>query len=92
MRAGSSSPGAPLPSPPAARTSRRSATLLYTRYLFVFEVAGIVLLVAMVGAIVLTHRRALATCARRTSPPRSAAGRDDAVVNMQPDVGQGVEL
>ena len=33
--------------------------LLYTRYLFVFEGAGFVLLVAMIGAITLTmrHRR-----------------------------------
>src|SRR5690349_18353130 len=31
--------------------------LLYTRYIFIFEAAGIVLLVAMVGAIVLTNRR-----------------------------------
>src|SRR3546814_4624793 len=30
--------------------------LLYTRYIFLFEAAGIVLLVAMIGAIVLTHR------------------------------------
>ena len=31
--------------------------LLYTRYIFLFEAAGIVLLVAMIGAIVLTHRQ-----------------------------------
>src|ERR671928_1974617 len=30
--------------------------LLYTRYLYIFEAAGLVLLVAMIGAIVLTHR------------------------------------
>ena len=31
--------------------------LLYTRYLFLFEAAGLILLVAMIGAIVLTHRQ-----------------------------------
>src|SRR5690242_8747880 len=31
-------------------------TLLYTQYLFAFEIAGLILLVAMIGAIVLTHR------------------------------------
>src|SRR3546814_1576013 len=31
-------------------------TVLYTRYLFIFEGAGLVLLVAMIGAIVLTQR------------------------------------
>ena len=30
--------------------------LLYSKYLFLFESAGIILLVAMIGAIVLTHR------------------------------------
>jgi NADH-quinone oxidoreductase subunit J len=30
--------------------------LLYTHYLFEFEAAGLILLVAMIGAIVLTHR------------------------------------
>jgi NADH-quinone oxidoreductase subunit J len=30
--------------------------VLYTEYLFLFQAAGLVLLVAMIGAIVLTHR------------------------------------
>ena len=30
--------------------------LLYSRYLYIFEAAGLVLLVAMIGAIVLTHQ------------------------------------
>ena len=30
--------------------------MLYSRFLFPFEIAGLILLVAMVGAIVLTHR------------------------------------
>ena len=32
-------------------------SLLYTRYVFVFQAAGMVLLTAMIGAIVLTHRQ-----------------------------------
>ena len=65
--------------------------LLYTRYLFIFEAAGIVLLVAMVGAIVLTRRR------RGDVRPQNVSDQvrrrpKDAVVNMQPGVGQGVEL
>ena len=65
--------------------------LLYTRYVFIFEAAGIVLLVAMVGAIVLTHR------ARPDTRPQKVSDQvrrrpEDAVVNMQPGVGQGVEL
>ena len=31
--------------------------ILYTDYIFAFQAAGLILLVAMIGAIVLTHRR-----------------------------------
>jgi NADH-quinone oxidoreductase subunit J len=65
--------------------------LIYTRYLYIFEAAGLVLLVAMIGAIVLTHRTRGGTCARRRSRPEQAppAGCD---AQRQPPVGQGVEL
>ena len=64
---------------------------LYTRYLYIFEAAGLVLLVAMIGAIVLTHRT------RSGLRPQNVSEQvrrrpEDAVVNMQPGVGQGVEL
>ena len=38
---------------------KRSASILYTKYIFFFQVAGLILLVAMIGAIVLTlqHRK-----------------------------------
>jgi NADH-quinone oxidoreductase subunit J len=45
--------------PPAAEVSNTEAlgNVLYTRYAYLFQGAGYILLVAMVGAIVLTHRR-----------------------------------
>ena len=51
--------------------------LLYSRYLFIFEAAGLVLLVAMIGAIVLTHRkRSDVRPPERLAPgPAPAAGR-----------------
>jgi len=65
--------------------------LLYTRYLFVFEGAGFVLLVAMIGAIVLTHRERSGVRPQNVS--RQIARRpQDAVRKTQPTVGQGVEL
>jgi NADH-quinone oxidoreductase subunit J len=65
--------------------------LLYTRYLFVFEGAGFVLLVAMIGAIVLTHRERSGVRPQNVS--RQIARRpQDAVRKTQPVVGQGVEL
>jgi NADH-quinone oxidoreductase subunit J len=65
--------------------------LLYSRYLFVFEAAGIVLLVAMVGAIVLTRRKRSDVRSQNVSAQVRRRPRD-AVVNMQPGVGQGVEI
>ncbi len=46
------------PTPPVEEVSNVAAigALLYTRYIFFFQMAGLVLLVAMIGAIVLTLR------------------------------------
>jgi NADH-quinone oxidoreductase subunit J len=65
--------------------------LLYTRYLFVFEAAGLVLLVAMIGAIVLTHRQRGGVKAQNISR-QNARRPQDATRNTRPVVGQGVEL
>ena len=65
--------------------------LLYTRYLFIFEAAGFVLLVAMIGAIVLTHRERAGS--RYQNIARQIARRpQDATRNVRPDIGQGVQL
>jgi NADH-quinone oxidoreductase subunit J len=65
--------------------------LLYSRYLFAFEMAGLILLVAMIGAIVLTHR------SRRDTRPQKvwkqvARRPQDAVQLRDPGVGKGMEL
>ncbi len=41
----------------AISNTRALGDVLYTRYLFAFQIAGLILLVAMIGAIVLTLRR-----------------------------------
>ena len=65
--------------------------LLYSRYLFAFEIAGLILLVAMIGAIVLTHRQRRDTRGQRVS--RQVARRpEDSVKNLQPGVGEGMTL
>src|SRR5690348_481004 len=78
---------------PAASTPNIVALgqLLYSRYLFAFELAGLILLVAMIGAIVLTHR------SRRDTRPQKvwkqiARRPGDAVKNMDPGVGEGMIL
>ncbi len=64
--------------------------LLYGRYLFLFETAGIILLVAMVGAIVLTHRDRKDTRGQNVAR-QNARKPSEATVNTQPEVGQGIK-
>jgi NADH-quinone oxidoreductase subunit J len=65
--------------------------LLYGKYLFLFEAAGIILLVAMVGAIVLTHRQRGGV--RGQNIAQQVARRpEEAVINTQPEMGKGVQL
>lgn len=77
----------------AAQASNIEAigALLYSRYLFLFEAAGLVLLVAMIGAIVLTHRQR--SDVRGQNISKQVARRpDEATHNVKPEVGKGVSL
>jgi NADH-quinone oxidoreductase subunit J len=78
---------------PAAATPNIVALgqLLSSRYLFAFELAGLILLVAMIGAIVLTHR------SRRDTRPQKvwkqvARRPGEAVKLLDPGVGEGMKL
>jgi len=46
----------PIPSPEQLANTHAIGHVLYTKYVFLFQVAGLILLVAMIGAIVLTLR------------------------------------
>ena len=65
--------------------------LLYSKYLFLFESAGLILLVAMIGAIVLTHRERKDTRTQNIAK-QNARRPDEATVNVKPEVGKGVQL
>lgn len=65
--------------------------LLYTRYIFLFEAAGLILLVAMIGAIVLTHRKRAGVRGQNVSR-QNRRRPQDATRMVNPPVGQGVEL
>lgn len=45
------------PAPENVTNTHALGQLIYTHYIYLFEAAGVILLVAMIGAIVLTHRR-----------------------------------
>ncbi|MEM9084648.1 MAG: NADH-quinone oxidoreductase subunit J [Pseudomonadota bacterium] len=67
--------------------------LLYGRYIVLFEIAGIILLVAMIGAIVLTHREPKPGARGRQDIGKQIARRpEEATVMKRPTVGEGVEL
>ena len=66
--------------------------LLYGNYLFLFETSGIILLVAMIGAIVLTHREQRNTRGHQDIGKQNARRPEDATRNVSPEIGKGVEL
>jgi NADH-quinone oxidoreductase subunit J len=68
--------------------TRALGDILYTRYLFAFQAAGLILLVAMIGAIVLTLRHR--TDVRRQSiPAQLARTRAQSVEVVKVPVGSG---
>ena len=66
--------------------------LLYSRYLYAFEAAGLVLLVAMIGAIVLTHRERSGLKAQNVDRQVRRRPQDAVRVVTDQPVGAGVEL
>jgi NADH-quinone oxidoreductase subunit J len=77
------------PIPPDITNTEALGRVLYTKYIYYFQAAGLVLLVAMVGAIVLTLRHK-AGVKRQNIADQVARTRDTAidVVKVQP--GQGL--
>ncbi|MGB3165730.1 MAG: NADH-quinone oxidoreductase subunit J [Alteraurantiacibacter sp.] len=94
-RAGALDLGTPLgDAAPMAGVSNTAALgeILYTDYLFLFETAGLILLVAMIGAIVLTHREQRSVRGHQNISKQVSRRPEDATRNTRPEIGQGVEL
>ncbi|WP_310496214.1 NADH-quinone oxidoreductase subunit J [Sandarakinorhabdus sp.] len=64
---------------------------LYTRYLFVFQASGLVLLTAMIGAIVLTHRTRIGV-KKQNIADQVARTPQGTVRPASPAPGEGVQL
>ena len=58
---------APIPVPSDIANTEALGNIIYTKYIYFFQSAGIILLVAMIGAIVLTHRSREGTRKQRIS-------------------------
>jgi NADH-quinone oxidoreductase subunit J len=80
---------APLPMAAGFTNTRALGDLLYTRYIFAFQVAGMILLVAMIGAIVLTLRHRVGT-RRQVIAEQLARQRSETVEVVKVPVGAGV--
>jgi NADH-quinone oxidoreductase subunit J len=70
----------------AVTNTRALGDLLYTRYVFAFQVAGLILLVAMIGAIVLTLRQR-GGMRRQRIPEQLARSRAQSVSIVKVPVG-----
>ena len=77
------------PTPDATTNTHALGELIYTHYVYLFQSAGMVLLVAMIGAIILTHRNRAGV--RRQSIPKQLARRAEKTVEVRKvPTGKGI--
>jgi len=81
---------APIPPPAQISNTEALGLVLYTKYVYFFELAGMVLLVAMVGAIVLTLQHRVRV-KRQDIAAQNARTRATAVEMRKVRPGQGLE-
>jgi NADH-quinone oxidoreductase subunit J len=79
----------PIPGVDIMTNTEALGLVLYTRYVYYFQAAGIVLLVAMIGAIVLTLRHR-PNVKRQDVRAQNARTREDAIEVRQVRPGQGI--
>ena len=77
------------PTPSELTNTEALGQLLYTRYIFYFQMAGLVLLVAMIGAIVLTHRRRDGVRKQKIAD-QVARRAEDTVTLVEVETGKGI--
>ncbi|MCH8685348.1 NADH-quinone oxidoreductase subunit J [Pedomonas mirosovicensis] len=78
------------PSPEGVANTQALGALIYTDFIYVFQAAGLILLVAMIGAILLTHRQRSGV--RKQDITRQNARRpQDAIALVKRQPGQGIE-
>jgi NADH-quinone oxidoreductase subunit J len=80
---------APIPPPGDINNTQALGLVLYTRYVYYFQASGIILLVAMVGAIVLTLQHK-ANVRRQVIADQVARNRSSAIDIVQVKSGQGL--
>lgn len=80
---------APMPVPISVTNTQALGQLLYTHYVYLFQAAGMILLVAMVGAIVLTHRKRTGV-KKQVIRDQLARTVEDSVELVKVETGKGI--
>jgi len=80
---------APTPDAQTLTNTEALGQLLYTHYVYLFQAAGMVLLVAMVGAIVLTHRKRTGV-KKQVIADQLARRADESVELVKVETGKGI--
>ena len=80
----------PIPDPAQVTNTHALGLVLYTDYVYVFQVAGLILLVAMIGAIVLTLRHR-AGVRRQKAWTQISRDRAETMALVDAKPGEGVE-
>jgi NADH-quinone oxidoreductase subunit J len=69
--------------------TRALGNVLYTNYIYLFQCAGLILLVAMIGAIVLTHRKR-DNVKQQDAVKQVLRNKEDAIEVKEVEIGKGV--
>lgn len=81
---------APIPPEDLVPNTQALGKLIYTEYVYLFQGAGVILLVAMIGAILLTHRRREGV--KRQDISRQIARRKEETITLvKTSIGRGIE-
>ncbi|MDH5187521.1 MAG: NADH-quinone oxidoreductase subunit J [Rhodospirillaceae bacterium] len=83
----SSAIGAAAPPPDQVSNTRALGDLIYTRFVYLFQASGLVLLVAMIGAITLTHRQRKGVKKQNIA---NQIAREDSVELKKVESGRGI--
>lgn len=81
---------APVPDAESVNNTKELGRVLYTDYMLPFQISGLILLVAMIGAIVLTHRTRPGVRRQRVSA-QNATRAQDVLSVQQVQSGAGVD-
>ncbi|MGH8161941.1 MAG: NADH-quinone oxidoreductase subunit J, partial [Gammaproteobacteria bacterium] len=79
------------PAPAGVPNTMAIGDLLYTRYILLFQLAGIILLVAMIGAIVLTLRERGPNRRQQSIAVQNAREAADTLVMVKAAIGAGID-